>query len=221
MKKLFMIACLLLLGLGLWVDNSLLVSSGRRIASTLDQDTDAKKVARLGDLSELQGPEFMKAFKYALIQNAHALEDENEISFTFGNFLMAGDEGQKVFVCNQYPYMELSFVADGVAFSGEAPRVTIRGLCETASENIFIEPLKIPYRDILALPVSQQEFTPKESETHRQRISIQLRNITEPWPRQWNLVRVKLYDDQNRSLSLDGYEIISILGQPLTMEWGD
>lgn len=220
MKKLFMIGCLLLLGLGLWVDNSLLVSSSRKIASTLDEDHGAKKVAQLGDLSDLQGAEFMKAFKYALVQNTHAMDDDSVIQFTFGNFLVAGSDGQKVFVCNKFPYIELSFVADGMAYSGEPPRVIVRGLCETAEENIFIHPLKIPYRDILGLPVSQQEFIPKESEPP-QRISIQFRNISEQWPRQWNLVGIKLYDAQGKSLSLDGYEIISILGQPLTMEWGD
>ena len=220
MKKLFLFACLLLLGLGLWIDNSLLVSASRKIASTQDENSSAKASASLGDLSELKGPEFLKAFKYALIQNAHGLADDNQVGFTFGNFLIAGSDGQKVYVCNQYPFIELNFVADGIAFSGEAPRIIVRGVCDTSSETMFIEALKIPYRDILALPLNQAEFVPAATDEH-QRIKIEFRNIVDQWPRQWNLVGLKLYNDQGQSLSLDGYEIISILGQPLTMEWGD
>lgn len=215
MKKTFLIACLVLLGLGLWLDNSLLVSPTRRIASALNAGTNDG--TEQSDLSQLEGSEFLKAFKYALISVGYGLDDGQQFGFRFGNFLLHNDRGAKVFACEEYNTVDLVFQAEGIAVSGEIPTLTVRGACQTANEPRFIEALMVPYREILASSVSQKDFIGGDS-AHP--VAVQFQNVVEQWPTSWNLVGVRLSNPEKQTaLSLDGYEIISILGQPLTMEW--
>ena len=95
----------------------------------------------------------------------------------------------------------------------------VHGPCLTGGDYTFIEALPIPFKKILAAPVLQKDFLEPIAESNGQ-ISIHFQDVVEQWPRQWNLVGVKLSaPESNEGLSLNGYEIIAILGTPLTMLW--
>jgi hypothetical protein len=216
-KKIFLIAIAVLVGFGLLIDNSLLKFSERKIAST--HDSEPNHLEKNIDFSELTDEDFSKAFKYQLMTSSRILQTQKYIGIELGNFYIKGSDNQKNFVCSKFSTLELVFQADGIAISGNIPQMKVSGPCLTGSNYHTIEALLIPYKKILSSEVQQKEFKATLPDSNEQ-ITIQFQDVVEQWPYQWNLVQVKLYSaESSESLSLNGYEIISILGSPLTLNW--
>lgn len=170
------------------------------------------------DLTDSSPEEFKKAFKYQMLKNAAVDLTSAGPGITLGVFLLKDDDGKTVNVCEKYPLIDYVFKAEGVAFSGAIPTLIVRGPCLLASDQRTLEALPIPFGKILRSPLTQTEFTaeiPGRPETSK----IFVKNVVEFWPTDWNWVGVTLYgDSQEPSLNINGYEIISVLGQPVLLQ---
>lgn len=170
------------------------------------------------DLSDSSPEEFKKAFKYQMLKNASVDQTSVGPGITLGLFLTKDEEGKVVNVCEKYPTIDFIFKAEGIAFSGAVPTLIVRGPCLVASDQRTLESLPIPFSKILRSPLTQIEFTaeiPGRNETSK----IFVKNVVEFWPTDWNWVGVTLYGNiEEPSLSIDGYEIISVLGQPVLIQ---
>lgn len=170
------------------------------------------------DLSEVSPEDFQKAFKYQILKAVIKDETPNFTSLRLGLFYLKNEQGKKVSVCEEYPTMDVVFAAEGIAVSGEIPKMIVRGPCYPTPNGKHIGGLPIPWAMILKSPVSQRDFTTSlPGRTDNVRIFIL--NVVESWPTEWNWIGVKFYgQDPQKTLELNGYEVISVLGQPLMIE---
>lgn len=191
----------------------------RKVAS--DQETATTILAADHDLSEASPEEFKKAFKYQILKEASLVRTNAGPGISLGLFLTKNESGNKVFVCDEYPLIDLIFAAEGVAFSGDIPQMVVRGPCQVSADQRHIEALPIPFSKILASPLSQYEFQ-SEIPGSREKVQIYFRNAAEFWPLEWTWVGVKLYGkNPENTLQINGYEVISVIGEPLTVKASD
>lgn len=169
------------------------------------------------DLSEASPEAFIKAYKYQVLKNASIKETKLGPGLQLGLFFLKNEEGNRVFVCDEYPTIDLIFSADGMAYSGELPQMIVRGPCQTDEDQLHISALPIPFNEILKSPISTNEFK-FELPDSREKVSIYFKNVVDFWPTDWVWTGVKLYrKDAQNILSIDGYEIISVTGKPFLM----
>ncbi len=169
------------------------------------------------DLSEASPEAFIKAYKYQVLKNASIKETKLGPGLQLGLFFLKNEEGNRVFVCDEYPTIDLIFSADGMAYSGELPQMIVRGPCQTDEDQLHISALPIPFTEILKSPISTNEFK-FDLPDSREKVGIYFKNVVDYWPTDWVWSGVKLYrKDAQNILSIDGYEIISVTGKPFLM----
>jgi hypothetical protein len=171
------------------------------------------------DLTELTGPDFQRAFKKALLQGLQVHHENGLVGMSWGNFLVKNNSGGKVSVCDKYPNIEVTLKAEGVAYSGNVPELTIRGPCLVSDDGQKILPHLIPlqglYENVRNNPVYKIAIG-----TRGDSFVVSAQFLYTEWPQYWNVVGVKLYNDAE-ALSMEGYEIISVLDQPLTLDFAE
>lgn len=188
----------------------------RNIAST-NESVDSVGPKYDYDLSEASPEEFIKAFKYQVLKNAVSVETTVGPGLRLGSFLMKNSEGNKIFVCEEFPTIDLIFAAEGIAHSGEVPQMVVRGPCLSSTDQKYIEAFPIPFKKILTAPPGQAEFKFTLPDS-REQIAIYFKNVVDSWPTDWNWVGVKLYGKKpGQMLEINGYEVISVKGQPVTL----
>ncbi|WP_413559491.1 hypothetical protein [Bdellovibrio sp. HCB209] len=159
-------------------------SNSRKIAST-ESEGQLDTALASADLSGSNPNEFQKAFKYQLLKSAQVTDFSDGMRLHMGHFYMRGDNGQKISVCDRYPFIELAFTAEGVAVSGDTPHTLVQGKCVLASDGLHLEGI------VVELPRDHGY--------------------------QWVWTGIKLFNqDKSDYLEVTGYEIISVLGTPLS-----
>ncbi|WII72094.1 hypothetical protein QJS83_16655 [Bdellovibrio sp. 22V] len=188
----------------------------RKVAS--DGSSNSSEMTVEHDLSEASPEEFKKAFKYQVLKDAHPIETSEGPGVVLGSFLLKNADGAKVFVCEEYPTVDLIFAAEGVAFSGEIPQMVVRTPCLISEDQHHLEAAAIPFATILKSPLQQFEFTASVPGS-REQGKVFFRNVVEFWPTEWTWIGVKFYGkNPENTLSINGYEVISVLGQPLILK---
>ncbi|MBC7372280.1 MAG: hypothetical protein H7326_11980, partial [Bdellovibrionaceae bacterium] len=129
------------------------------------------------------------------------------------------DSGGKVYACEKFPNFEMLLQAEGVANSGNTPTIVIRGPCVSSDDGRGLNPLMIPLKSL--------HKNLRENPIFRVGIGqgtdsfiLSAQYLYGDWPRYWNVVGVKLSND-TENISIDGYEIISLLDQPLTLDFAE
>lgn len=207
---------LVLIG-GLFLTDRLLLP--KRGIATFDGAVSTSTGISYFDLSEFEGKEFNKAFKTALVQGLQVHRAHGSLGLSWGLFLIKNDSGSKVYVCEKYPNMEIVLKAEGVANSGNIPTLVLRGPCLSSDDGQKIRPWTIPlqglYKNLRENPIWR---VPLEGRDESFVISAQYHY--NEWPEAWNVVQLKLYNE-TESLEIDGYELISLLDQPLTLDFSE
>lgn len=171
------------------------------------------------DLSDLSGKDFQKAFKMALVQGFQIQKNSQGLGLALGLFLVQSRNGSKVYACEKYPNIEIILNAEGIANSGNIPSLMIRGPCLASEDGQKIQALAIPLKGLYNnLRENPMWRVPLGNRGDSFMISAQY--LYNEWPTNWNVMKVKLYNDQE-SLEIDGYEIISLLDQPLTLDFSE
>ncbi len=172
--------------------------------------------ARIFDVSYLEGGALRSASAKQLL-HAEVLVSQNEIGVALGHFVAKSPSGDRRLLCDIYDQVELSFEADGMAINGERPRLIATGPC-TASENLNkMNPIHIPFRDILSQKPGDGEYTFGSTPDH----FFKAMNIGSQWPDQWILLEVKLINKSNPAtfMQLDRKEVYSFSSKPVVLNW--
>lgn len=169
------------------------------------------------DLTELPESEFNVAYKTALVAGLEVQKSAEAVGLAWGHFLTSNDSGGKVYACEKYPRFEMELRAEGIANSGEIPVLWVRGPCLGSDDGKKILPLTIPLANLMARLRSNPELKIPIG-TSGEFYTITAENLYGPGARYWNVVNVRL-SNQTESLSVDGYEIISLLDQALTLDF--
>lgn len=171
------------------------------------------------DLSESSPEEFNKAFKYQVLRNVKIEKTSEGPQLKISSFLMRAPNGNKVSVCDLYPTVDYIFSAEGVAFSGEIPQLVVRTSCQVSGEERHIIGLPIPFQRILQSPLDLTELTVEATQNHGDG-KVYFKNVVEFWPTEWAWTGVRFYPENTnelKELDINGYEIISVLGEPLIL----
>jgi len=172
------------------------------------------------DLSELSEKEFLKAFKMATIRGLRVHKAAGAVGISLGLFQVKNESGAKVYACEKYPNLEITLQADGVANSGNIPTLTVRGPCIASDEGTHILPLTIPLKGLHQKLRENPNYQVSLGDRGESFVISAQDLYSDYWPPEWNVVGVKLSNEQE-SLQIDGYEIISLLDQPLTLDFSE
>lgn len=213
-KSRFLLGLALLLVGGLYLGDRLFLQK-RQVAS-YDGTITTNNGVSYYDLSDLSGSAFLKSAKIAMSQGLQVQRGATTAGLTVGNFLVKNSSGSKVYACQVYPNLEVTLQADGVAYSGNVPTIIVRGPCMNSDDGQLILALPIPlkglYQNVRNNPMWK---VPLGDRGDSFLVSAQF--LYNEWPTAWNVIGVKLSNDQE-SIEMDGYEIISLLDRPLTLD---
>jgi hypothetical protein len=213
-KSRFFIGLALLLVGGLYLGDRLLHQK-RQIAS-FDGTINTSNGTSYYDLSELEGKSFQKSAKIALSQGMQVQRGAATAGLSIGNFLVKNSQGAKVYACEVYPDLEITLQAEGVAYSGNIPTIIVRGPCLSSDNGQTIVALPIPLKGLYQ-NVRQNPLWRVPLGDRGDSFLVSAQFLYNEWPTVWNVVGVKLSNGEG-SITMDGYEIISLLDQPLTLD---
>lgn len=186
-------------------------NQSRQMAS--EADAQALANSDLYDLSQSTGSTFQKAFKYQTLKNALIVKDHNFSSIQVGLFLVQDEDQKTVTMCDKYPTLDYIFSADGVAVSGKQPTMILRIPCQVSFDKRHTSVVTIPFKEIFAGKAGTFNL-PIASLDNQEEGRLYIYNDLNEWPQDWVWTGLKLYDKKGESLSINGYEIISVLGEP-------
>jgi hypothetical protein len=214
-KRLLAMAVILLAGL--YVTDHLFLQ--RRGIASFEGAANVSESASLFDLTDLPEKEFLRSFKGALVRGLQTHRENGALGLAWGQFLVRNAGGAKVYACEKYPTFEMTLKAEGVAYSGNTPTLTLRGPCLSSDDGQKILPLMVPLKGLFKnLRTEAVNRIPIGDRGDAFMLSAQY--LYTEWPQYWNVTEVKMYSDVE-SLSLDGFEIISLLDQPLTLDFAE
>lgn len=222
-KNLFVVIVVLVVGL--FIGDHLFLHN-RNIASVTGAVTTISGKTYF-DLTEVPESEFNVGFKTALVSGLSVEKTATTMGLSWGQFMVKNESGGKVYACDKYPFLEMELKAEGVAHSGEIPSLIIRGPCMTSDDGKKILALPLPLAHLLERLSAQPEVKVNLGSSREgfqgegskgEGFTISAKNLFRPGPRYWNVTGLKLYND-HESLVLDGYEMISLLDQALTLDF--
>lgn len=153
----------------------------------------------------------------AIIQGFKIKQSADFSEIALGAFSVRSGNGQKLFACQVYPYIKLTFEAEGQANSGEPIKMTVSGPCETRADGWSISALRLPVKKILGAPVGDSEFDFKSEE----QVRVSFSNVGDAWPKKWVLQGVEFLDSESGAaqLSLNSRELFQLSPEPLRLSF--
>lgn len=213
-KSRFLFGLALLLVGGIYLGDRLFLQ--KRHVASFDGTITTNNGTSYYDLSELSGSAFLKSAKIAMSQGMLVQRGPATVGLTVGNFLVKNSAGSKVYACEVFPDLEITLQADGVAYSGNIPTIIVRGPCMSSDDGQTISALPIPLKGLYQ-NVRQNPLWKVPLGDRGDSFLVSAQFLYNEWPVSWNVIGVKLSNDQE-SIAMDGYEIISLLDQPLTLD---
>jgi hypothetical protein len=188
------------------------------VASWTDQSRrDPASIRRSYDFSELQGNALSYAAKQRLLDGAEIVRNDQGVGVELGHFVIRGNDGEKEFACHRYSTVVMTFEGEGSAVGGELPKLEVEGACEMSSDINRISALYIPVSRIIGEPVADGEFDFREG----REIKLRFANVSDQWPRIWQLQSVRLVDSSGKysELNVSPNELHELLKKPLTVNF--
>ncbi|MBK9323682.1 MAG: hypothetical protein IPM97_12185 [Bdellovibrionaceae bacterium] len=217
-KHFKLIVLALVLSGGLYYSDLLFLQK-RQVASLEGTIRSAVSGDRNFDLTELSSKDFMRGFKVAMVSGLQVVRDGHEVGLTWGQFLVRNQSGAKVYVCEKYPHLEMTLKAEGVAYSGNIPTIVLRGPCLSSDDGQRTRPLMIPLRGLHRLLRENPKNIIKMGD-RGDTYSIEAQSLYDEWPQYWTVVGASFSNDIE-TLGLDGFELISLLDQVLTLDFAE
>ncbi len=178
---------------------------------------DPAAIKRVYDFSQLEGSALDFATKQRLLEGAKIIRDKTDVGVELGHFVIKDSGGQKVFACQHYSRVVLSFQGEGMAVGGELPKMEVEGNCEISPDINSIAAVWIPVSRILGEPVADGEFDFREGHPAK----LKFANVSDQWPKTWQLKTVRLIDStgKNSEVSIDSAELKKILHEPFLLQF--
>ncbi len=176
---------------------------------------DPAAIRKVYDFSELDGSALSAASKQRIIAGYSVKQEADSLGISLGNFVVRGTSGEKEFACRRYQKITLAFSGEGVANAGEKPMMEVEGQCSVSEDINMIAALWVPVGRILSEPVADGEFDFWEQNSVR----IRFANVSDQWPKQWALVKVKLSNENNEEVTIEESDLHQMLDRPLVLEF--
>ena len=182
----------------------------------LDTNRNPAALHKVFDFSQLEGSALKMRSQRRLIEDATITAENGKVSIELGHFVTKGDGNRKVFACDYYEHVDLTFKAEGVATGGEVPSMTIEGPCKVSADLNKISSISIPVARILNEKPTDMDLSYDQSS-----VSFHFANMGPSWPKNWVLTSVKLIRDGSpgEGISVDEQEIRDITAIPISMKW--
>lgn len=190
----------------IFISNSLILDNNRNPAA----------LHKVFDFSQLEGSALKMQSQRRLIEDANVTNENGKVSIELGHFVTKGEGNRKVFACDYYEHLYLTFKAEGMATGGEVPSMTIEGPCKVSSDLNKISSISIPVARILNEKPSDMDLSYDQSS-----VSFHFANMGPSWPKNWILTSVKLSRDNSpgEGIEVDEQEIKEITSIPISMKW--
>ncbi|AHI07224.1 hypothetical protein BDW_13620 [Bdellovibrio bacteriovorus W] len=167
------------------------------------------------DFSHLSGAKLENALKDRILAGLHFEKRPENTKIQLGHFVFVNDQGQRVFGCEQFQEVTLTFEAEGASVAGAKPRMEVKGLCQQSNDMTKISSLFIPVNQILNETPTDSEFSYNgESE-----VSIRFVNLADEWPRLWLLKQVSFNGAKQSKLVIESDEVAQVLGHPVVLKF--
>lgn len=176
---------------------------------------DPAAIRKTYDFSDLDGSALSAASKQRIIAGYSIKHEADSVGISLGNFVVRGADGQKEFACRRYQKIILSFAGEGMAVAGEKPIMEVEGHCFVSEDINMISALWVPVNRILGEAVADGEFDFWEQNAVR----IRFANVSDQWPLQWALTKVKLSNDNNEEVTIEESDLQAMLDRPLVLEF--
>ncbi len=181
--------------------------SGRSISS--DESDEIIPLGVEFDLTRYDGISLSRRIKYRLFENIRWTSDAYDHRLILGNAKFKSSREKTSTLCEVYSMIELVFQAEGIAIAGDAPKLIVRTSCKAQPGSEFLDPIRIPWKKIKALPTGTKTFRDTE-------VTLIFRSLDDFWPLEWSLFELRLYPpDGSASFLTTGYDVIAIHGEPL------
>ncbi len=210
--KVGMLVFLVAMGLGVLIS----IKSYYRLGYRSQLTRDPAAIRKGFDFSDLEGTALSAAAKQRLLENVSVVREGGGVAVELGHFVLKGREG-KEFACEHFDKIQIFFEAEGVASSGEKPKMELDGVCEVASDVNRIAPLRIPVDRIVGL-------TPGDGEMEffdAQRVALKFENVFDTWPKLWVLKGIRMYNSKQpgEEMAVTTEDIAHLSPTPVLVEW--
>lgn len=173
-------------------------------------------IRKVYDFSELDGNALNQASKQRLMAGFEVMRDNEDIGVRLGHFVVAGRDGEKVFACDRYDRVMLSFEGEGVATNGDKPQMEVESQCEPDQDVNRISPLWIPVARITGGTVRDGE----QVYGNRGRdVRVKFANVSDQWPPQWVLTSIRLKNAGHEELTIESGELRKMMDRPVVLEF--
>ncbi|MBX3019949.1 MAG: hypothetical protein KF767_18825 [Bdellovibrionaceae bacterium] len=173
-------------------------------------------IRKVYDFSELDGNALNQASKQRLMAGFEVTRDQSDIGVRLGHFVVAGQDGEKVFACDRFDRVVLSFEGEGVATNGDKPQMEVEGQCEPDQDVNRISPLWIPVARITADTVHDGE---QIYQNRGQDIRVKFANVSDQWPPQWVLTSIRLKNAGHEDVTIESTELRQMMDRPVVVEF--
>lgn len=182
------------------------------------RDRNPAAIRRDLDFSVYEASERLTASRKRLVEDARIIEKPEQIGIELGHFVTIGKDNHRVLACEFYNKITMQFEGEGVAESGEKPKMELDGACHTNLEDITrISAIWIPVKKITeGKPVDMDLAYPEMAG-----VQFRFQNMGSTWPKQWVLRSVRLYNEAETGMEIRiGHdELKEILKKPFVLNW--
>jgi hypothetical protein len=140
---------------------------------------------------------YARNIKIRMLQNSSAEILGDDVHFHIGAFETL-EGGKSRDVCEDFSLIEITVRAEGVAVNGEPVQKKFSRACEHAVSSETVAPVIVTIDELKKFADDEAGF----------------------WPEEWYVSEVRISNAlTGRSIDIDGYEIIFVLGHPLSVKF--
>ncbi len=168
------------------------------------------------DFSKMEGSNLLAAAKERLITGSRFISKKGTVGVELGHFVLRGPSGQKIFACEEYSKISLTFEGDGTMIDGHKPSMTVEGHCSISQTDVNrISPIWIPAQQILAEQVQEGDF----EHSNKESVKVYFQHVYDEWPKQWAMKSVSLSRDGSDPLIVSEEELNQIHPEPVILDF--
>ncbi len=184
-----------------------------------DHERNPAAIRPMFDYSRLEGQPLKIRSLKRLVNDARVVAGQGKVGIEFGHFVTKGKNGRGQFACDYYTNIEMKFEGEGVMEGGEKPIMYVQSPCVMSNDINRMEAIWIPYEKLMT-----EHKTPSralEQDFPESRLHLKFEHMTSQWPRQWNLISVRLFHQTqpDQEVAISQNEIGEILDQPFLISF--
>ena len=174
-------------------------------------------IRRVFDFSHLDGSALRLASQKRLVTDARVILADSKVGLELGHFVTKAADGSRLFACEFYDRITLSFEAEGVAENGEKAILKVDGPCAMGDDLNRMAPIWLPTGRFAREKSTDMELTYAESEG----VSFKFENMPTAWPHSWILTSIRVFnaEEAGREISISQREMREMSDHPIRVVW--